>query len=675
MKIRTFTIYVTLLCLALLVGWLSCKKEVNNKSLPLAHNNFMSNVLNLKGVPNTPQDRSVSSFTDLGSWHAFALPNNSEEFYGSFIGPFSMDRDNGIWLGKTFAKLSLYKANGDKIQYVKANLNQYPGYLEQHIITEIEGLEINLKLWFYSSTSVLVSAKVQNNNSKPIALFVGWEGDVWLEMAQFNSEEALKVTFSDAESVHYYQFDRDFKTEVDDSGKSFVTKTSKAFKIQPNTAETVNLQYSSFFQKAENQKEQSISNDFVVNSYNQTINRWKAYHEAFPYTKGHWLDSLDFELLKTKAIQTLIGNWKTAEGELKHDGLFPSYLYQGFHGFWAWDSWKHAVALARFEPKLAKAQVLAMFDYQDNEGMIADCVFRDTLIEKHNWRDTKPPLATWAVNEIFEQTGDTVFVKQMFPKLLKYHNWWYANRDHDGNKLCEYGSTDGTRIAAAWESGMDNAVRFDEAQIVKNNSRAWSLNQESVDLNAYLVAEKKGLVKLARVSGNTASIDLLEKEAEAISEAINTAFFNDKEQYYFDRNTDNHQTINVIGPEGWLPLWANIATSEKAKAVKNKILDQTLFNSKVPFPTLNITHKDFDPQNGYWRGPVWLDQAYFAIVGLENYGYKQEAIQLKEKLIKNAEGLLEKGYPIRENYHPITGEGLNANHFSWSAAHVLLLIE
>lgn len=48
----------------------------------------------------------------------------------------------------------------------------------------------------------------------------------------------------------------------------------------------------------------------------------------------------------------------------------------------------------------------------------------------------------------------------------------------------------GQRIAAAWESGMDNAVRFDEAVLMKNNDKAWSLNQESVDLNAYLYAEK-----------------------------------------------------------------------------------------------------------------------------------------------------------------------------------------
>ena len=44
----------------------------------------------------------------------------------------------------------------------------------------------------------------------------------------------------------------------------------------------------------------------------------------------------------------------------------------------------------------------------------------------------------------------------MFDKRYKFHQWWYAERDHNHNGICEYGSTDGTLIAACWESGMDN---------------------------------------------------------------------------------------------------------------------------------------------------------------------------------------------------------------------------
>ena len=55
-------------------------------------------------------------------------------------------------------------------------------------------------------------------------------------------------------------------------------------------------------------------------------------------------------------------------------------------------------------------------------------------------------------------------------------------------------------------------------------------------------------------------------------------------------------------------------------------------------------------------------------------GYIEEANSMREKLYKNAAGLMDANVSIRENYDPRTGEGLNAHHFSWSAGHLLLLL-
>jgi putative isomerase len=98
------------------------------------------------------------------------------------------------------------------------------------------------------------------------------------------------------------------------------------------------------------------------------------------------------------------------------------------------------------------------------------------------------------------------------------------------------------------------------------------------------------------------------------------------------------------------------------------------FNTKMPFQTLSASHPKFKPDGGYWRGPTWLDQAYFGVKGLRNYGYHQEAKEATRKLIHNAEGVLSKGKSIRENYNPMSGEGLESENFSWSAAHYLLLL-
>jgi hypothetical protein len=83
--------------------------------------------------------------------------------------------------------------------------------------------------------------------------------------------------------------------------------------------------------------------------------------------------------------------------------------------------------------------------------------------------------------------------------------------------------------------------------------------------------------------------------------------------------------------------------------------------------------ESFDSLDGYWRGPVWLDQVCFGVVGLERYGHTELAHELRERILTAPEGLVDDG-PIFENYHPVTAQGLNAPHFSWSAAHLLLLL-
>ncbi|MEO8568268.1 MAG: hypothetical protein ABI419_04010 [Ginsengibacter sp.] len=47
---------------------------------------------------------------------------------------------------------------------------------------------------------------------------------------------------------------------------------------------------------------------------------------------------------------------------------------------------------------------------------------------------------------------------------------------------------------------------------------------------------------------------------------------------------------------------------------------------------------------------------------------------MKNKLWQNAEGMMN-DLPLYENYHPLTGEGLNAINFSWTAAHILMILK
>lgn len=626
----------------------------------MAQRDSFPDMLELKTKVNNEKDIHSSIFSDLGAWFGYGLPAEKE---GGFVGPLLMGMD-GRWLSDNLCRLSL-KVNDTIVDFSNAVISQhyFPGLLEQTI--KINGLEINMQLIFVSNTDAFIHTRITNSSFTPKNITYSYSGRLLMPAAslrQYNGSVLVSTDkHLDVFTIRYLGA----KTPVITVTQKKYTAVYPQIVLIPggsiSSTQRHHFDKASFPQKF---KEFSFDVALIKNSI-----RWNKYLNNY-FSKNPHL-GIEEKKLAVKSIMTLMSNWRTAWGDLLHDGVFPSVNYQGFYGVWSWDSWKQAAGLSLFDPSLAEENIRCLFDYQDSIGMIPDCIFADK--KENNWRDTKPPLAAWAVRAVFNQNQDTAFLRELYPKLVAYHNWWYKHRDHDGNGLCEYGSTDGSRIAAAWESGMDNAVRFDSATMLNNSTNAWSLNQESVDLNAYLYAEKGFLAGIASVLGKDEVAKKWQTEAESVKQKINSAFYDQKEGYYFDRNMESRSLIKIYGPEGWIPLWAGLADKNQAKSVKKIMLNKHKFNTTLPLPTLAADDPHFNPENGYWRGPVWLDQFYFGIAGLRKYGYDREATKLIQKLMKNARDLTDNS-PIYENYHPLTGQGLNAPNFSWSAAHILLLL-
>ena len=82
-------------------------------------------------------------------------------------------------------------------------------------------------------------------------------------------------------------------------------------------------------------------------------------------------------------------------------------------------------------------------------------------------------------------------------------------------------------------------------------------------------------------------------------------------------------------------------------------------------PTVSFDNKCFS--NDYWRGPTWLNVAYFAAKGLKNYRF-DVADKIKSSIIDmcndNKDG-------IYENYDSITLKGQYCNCFGWSCVFIL----
>ncbi|SHF88182.1 putative isomerase [Mariniphaga anaerophila] len=631
---------------------------------------FYADVIDVKNVPEDQLDSRAFVFSDMGAWHGYALPEKDRsEIYGGFIGPRLMTGRR--WISKSLCRLSL-TVDGKEFSFRQncRELTYYPGRLVQQYANG--NLQVDMELIFVSTRTALIQTKIRNTSEKEVKIEASWIGELLDEKASvLLVENGIKVLFPKTEMCALVQTLNDTEPSFDGQQITIAEQKSIALKPQQKFEETI--AQTVVFNETEADAEMKMFPGFLENYQaleTENYNRWNGYFEKVFSRQSKYLEEDQYRRLAVKTIITLVTNWRSPAGDILHDGVFPSYV--GFNSFWAWDSWKHAAGLALFDVELAQKQVLAMFDYQDEHGMIPDLVSIDK--KWNNWRDTKPPLAAWAVYNIFREGGSKDFVAEILPKLLKYHYWWYRFRDHDSNGLCEYGSTDGTLVAAAWESGMDNAVRFDNTAMLKNEEPgSWSTNQESVDLNSFLYAEKKYLAKLLQVTGNREQAGRLEKEAEQLKNTILRKMFNKEQGFFFDKKLSSDSLIAVCGPEGWLPLWAEVVELTQAKSVAAVMAQPSKFNTKVPLGTLAVNHPGLQPYNGYWRGPVWIDQLYFGIVGLKNYQFDKLADELLLKYLHNAEGLLGKD-PIHENYNPLTGERLNAPHFSWSSALTLRLL-
>lgn len=764
-----------------------------------------SNIIDRVGDPEMMKDydsygnQRFNPMFDAGSWHGFLLPGKDINL-GTFTGPMFIAEEYSLFLAQSLENLNITNTKNNQtyaFDQAKKTIESRPGELYQSY--SFDHLKVELSLKFVANRTALITTTLTNLTDKEQSLKVVWSGEL---MQQWNKEKTIKDALpqwqrnlkADSQSIDIrlskvrstwhimtsgqsrYNITRSVSTKTQVNNTELTYKSTATINLSAKQHRQIHTTQSYWHNEAEVQKGKHLTSKILAapkQYITKTNKRWQGYLKAVNDPNSE---------LSVKTIETLIGNWRSPAGAIKHDVVTPSVTARWFNGAWAWDSWKHAIAMSQFAPDIAKANIDALFHYQiksndplrpQDAGMIVDAIFynkdRARQDDGGNWneRNTKPPLATWAAWHVYQSTKDKAWLKQMYPKLLAYHQWWYRNRDHNGNGLVEYGATKhrlhnnpsgdmsfkvqtkqlpaktcntlkdnwykchgmtlyeqlldssayqaidiGAQHGAGWESGMDNAARFGfisdkqlkayanksyQGDIVKARKNwqvrffanedakgqllGFSINQESVELNSYLALEKSLLSKMALALDNKEDAKIMGEQAKLLSQRINQCFFDSKTGFYYDRQikADSKDCDGELlvkrgrGPEGWSPLWAKVADKDKAAKVAALMLDKNEFNTKVPLGTAAMTNPAYDGDI-YWRGRVWLDQVYFGISALEQYGYTDEAKQLTDKLINNAQGLKDDA-PIRENYHPQTAKQQGATNFSWSAAHLFLLLD
>lgn len=353
--------------------------------------------------------------------------------------------------------------------------------------------------------------------------------------------------------------------------------------------------------------------------------------------------------LLVRAAHTIEGNiarGKTPWSPLR--GIFPSCT--GFRGIWNWDSAFHAMALSRWDPELAREQCRIFFRIQKENGMFPDVWMENgTMMDQYG----KPPVFPWAAAILEKRAPDPEFRKECIESYRKNEEFWVKYRSCPETGLFHYDAEKSNperyETWVRWESGLDNSPRWDHG----------CENLFAIDLNCYMVMFYRAMNELDPSSE-------WKKKELALSERIESLLWNDDAGCYQDRDIVTGKFTGEISPCSFMPLYIGTASAERAESMA-RIAEE---HENPSWPSVSFHDPAFDPA-GYWRGRTWLNIAYFALEGLEQYGY-QKLAETGRRTILDFVGKTP-GY-ICENYDPFTGEPLGCTHFGWSSAFVIEFI-
>ncbi|RQW02989.1 MAG: hypothetical protein EH225_07670, partial [Calditrichaeota bacterium] len=146
--------------------------------------------------------------------------------------------------------------------------------------------------------------------------------------------------------------------------------------------------------------------------------------------------------------------------------------------------------------------------------------YLDETIPHNDQLTTSAPWYAWQNWEIYQITKDRSFLKEMYNSSEKFYRYYTANRDSDGDGLCEWGAH------AVLESVRDARVAvWDEV--------GWPSNFEGMDLNCMLVMEAKALAAMARELGKDKEAGKWEEDAALRTDKINRFMWDEKTGFYY----------------------------------------------------------------------------------------------------------------------------------------------
>ncbi|MDO8588019.1 MAG: trehalase family glycosidase [Armatimonadota bacterium] len=286
------------------------------------------------------------------------------------------------------------------------------------------------------------------------------------------------------------------------------------------------------------------------------------------------------------------------------------------------------------------------------------------------------PILAWGCEMVYRQTNDRKLIERCLPYLVIFDEWYSTERDVDGDGLIEYGAyfaIGGSDIVqtARYET-FDFEPTLDGMKMTKHPKRdsggEWYGNIDGVDQTCFLLMSERAIVRMARELGKTKLAGRYEKIITRRVKAIRDKMWDPKTKFFYSLDRDTDVQIPVKTIQGFLTLTCGAATKEQASALVEQLRDPKQWWCAYPVPTVAIDAPKFSAQ-GFWRGDMWPPTTYLVLLGLNRYGYNDEAQELTGRMRKL---IGEKG--INERYDATTGQPLGVEGLGMSCSAWLMMV-
>lgn len=277
---------------------------------------------------------------------------------------------------------------------------------------------------------------------------------------------------------------------------------------------------------------------------------------------------------------------------------------------------------------------------------------------------SQPPFLSAMVRDVYDHFKDKEWLKKAYSGLETEYGFWMTNRSSDiglnhyghNTYVCpaeEYASWYIDRIGYTPEDSVDNMASHFMATAesgwdVSPRFRGDAFNFAAVDLNSILYMLEDNMSYFAKELNN--SCEGVWKQRALHRKNLMARYMDSGDGLLLDYNFADGKHSDVLSAATFYPLFAGLADRSHAEALVNN-----LHRLETPHGILSCEKTDIRGsfQWGYPNG--WACLHYIAMVGLDRYGYKEEAKRIAKNYLALVERLFEESGNLWEKYNVVEG--------------------